>query len=342
MTATVRFGLGPLTGQTLGGTAAESSEELGLVVDAAVAAERAGFATVWVSEHHLTGDGYVGSPLLVLAAISRATTTIGLGTDVVLAPLHHPIRMAEEAALVDHLSGGRLLLGLGTGYRDAELRAFGVDPGRRVEALEHAVATARDAWAGRTVGGVTVTPPASDRGGPPIMLGGYVERAVRRAARIADGWVAPTMAEPARLAERLGWLADAGAFERSFHVVVNIAAFVGRGDPWADVGRGVVQVEERYRRWAAEQSGPPGNVGVREVAVPERPPAHVVVGSPEVCAAALQPWFDVLAGAPPAVIGHLNVRLHYPGVGRDRTLEAISLFGAEVAPLVEEGARQWT
>ncbi|HVM52965.1 MAG TPA: LLM class flavin-dependent oxidoreductase [Acidimicrobiales bacterium] len=341
MTASLRFGLGPLTGQTLGGTAAESTEELALVVDAAVEAERAGFATVWVSEHHLSDDGYVGSPLLLLAAIARATSTIGLGTDVALAPLHHPLRLAEEAALVDHLSRGRLLLGLGTGYRDVELRAFGIEPARRVAALEHAVSTLRDAWAGRPVLGGTVTPPPFDPVGPPILLGGYVERAVRRAGRLADGWIAPAMADPGQLATRLGWLADTGAFGRPFQIVVNIAAFVA-DDAWAVVGRGVVHVEERYRRWASEQGGAPGNVAVRAPAVPDRPPAHVVVGPPDACAAALRPWYDALASAPAGVVAHLNVRLHYPGVGRDGTLDAIARFGSEAMSLIEEGERQWT
>jgi alkanesulfonate monooxygenase SsuD/methylene tetrahydromethanopterin reductase-like flavin-dependent oxidoreductase (luciferase family) len=102
-------------------------------------AERRGVDAVWLTEHHQFDDGYLSQPLALAAALAVRTRSLRIGTAVLLAPLRHPLHVAEEAALVDVLSSGRLELGLGAGYVRPEFEAFGADEEQRYQATEACV-----------------------------------------------------------------------------------------------------------------------------------------------------------------------------------------------------------
>ncbi len=91
-------------------------------------AEELGFDSVWLPEHHFSTYGMLGDTLTLAAAIAQRTKRIKIGTAVVLLPLQHPVRVAEQAALVDVLSEGRLLLGVGRAYQPNEFAGYGMDP----------------------------------------------------------------------------------------------------------------------------------------------------------------------------------------------------------------------
>jgi alkanesulfonate monooxygenase SsuD/methylene tetrahydromethanopterin reductase-like flavin-dependent oxidoreductase (luciferase family) len=335
----LQFGLCGLTAQTLSGSSAETHEQIELLLDACRVAEESGLASIWVTEHHFSDDGYLPSPFAMLAAVARETSEVRLSSNVAIGALHHPIRLAEDAALVDHLSAGRLMVGLGLGYRDVEFRAFGVERSQRARRLEDCVTVLRSAWAGANVqsgGGVKVTPLPYQPGGPPLLLGALAEVGVRRAARIADGWIAPSFAQPRHLRKRLDWLREEGAFERPFVVALTLNGFVAPRHAWETVEPGALHVATQYRRWMTDSGDVPSLRPRAEDVEPsqDRPP-QFIAGTPDDCADQLRPWRDAVADLPSTATVHLNLRMTFPGVARTDQLESIRLFGTEVAPRMQ-------
>ena len=114
--------------------------------DIMVQAEDYGFDSVWPAEHHFREYGHCGTPALVLAALAARTKTIRLGTGVVVLPLNHPIRIAEDYAFLDLLSDGRVDLGLGRGYQPHEYQGFAVDQSRSRDIFRESVEVIQKAW----------------------------------------------------------------------------------------------------------------------------------------------------------------------------------------------------
>lgn len=163
-------------------------------IDQCAWADRQGFASVVLSEHHGSADGYLPSPIVLGAAIAGATKGMLIRLSVLLLPLYHPVRLAEDLAVLDLTAGGRLRLGVGAGYRPEEYEAYGLDIRRRPSLMERGIEVLKQAWTGEPfeLDGrqVHVTPRPAQRPRPAIALGGASPASARRAARIADDYQA--------------------------------------------------------------------------------------------------------------------------------------------------------
>ncbi len=165
-------------------------------IEMAAWADRLGGLQVILSEHHGSPDGYLPSPLPLVAAMAARTTTIRFNLAAMITSFHDPLRLAEDIAVVDLISGGRLDLVLANGYVTSEFAMFDAPLSGRAKRTTETVRTLKQAWTGepfeyrgRTV---QVTPTPAQPGGPAISLGGSTEGAARRAARIADGFMPST------------------------------------------------------------------------------------------------------------------------------------------------------
>ena len=156
-------------------------EVYGRALDLVVEAERLGAASVWFSEHHLFTDGYLPQPLTFAAAAAARTSRVRIGTAVLVAALRPAALVAEEAAVVDQLSGGRLELGIGAGYSVPEYALYSANITKRYGLTDSAVAEIR-----RLLDDGIVTPPAAQNPFP-IWLGYQGPQGAKRAGRLGVG-----------------------------------------------------------------------------------------------------------------------------------------------------------
>jgi len=331
----MRFGYGLITCQRHPHDLRSDPELYAEALDLAVEAEDLGFDSVWTSEHHFADDSYMPSVLPMSAAMAARTSRVQIATGLALAPLYDPIRLAEDAATVDAISGGRFLLGLGLGWLGWEFEALGKSLEDRGSAMTTVIRTAREAWSRGVLfdRNVAVTPKPAREGGPPIWIGAHAESAVRRAARLADGFLAgePTVDEFGRA---VTWIHDemaqSGREASAFDIGGYWPIFTWDDkDAWDNV-----KPYFRYMEWkyddAADAKGrlgalplpPPLDADAEEALRP-----GILCGTPEEVAHRIRTLRDV-AGAGFTFVG----RFYFPGMDRDVMRRATRLFAEEVIP----------
>ncbi len=226
------------------------------------AAETQGFDSAWLTEHHFCDDGYTPSPLVVAAAIGARTHRMRVGTNLMLLPLHDPVRVAEDAATLSIATDGRFDLGVGIGYRQLEFDQFGRKLSHRPSLVEEGIEILRRAWSGDAinftgkrfeVGDLRITP--TPRRAPHILLGGMAPPAVERAARVADGFLSTGglgMDNYCEALQRVGKPLSEG------RIILGCWAIIAE-DPEAEaarIGDHILYQANEYIKWGA--FGPPG------------------------------------------------------------------------------------
>jgi alkanesulfonate monooxygenase len=171
------------------------------LIEYGVKMDRLGFESVWAWDHILLGvepSFPIQEALLVLTAIAARTERIRVGTGVLVIPRRNPVVLAKELATLDHISRGRLVVGAAVGWYKREFDALGVDFGRRGKIMDESLEIIRRLWTEPKVDavigphnlrGAVLNPKPIQRPGPPILIGGYVDAALKRAATLGDGWL---------------------------------------------------------------------------------------------------------------------------------------------------------
>jgi alkanesulfonate monooxygenase SsuD/methylene tetrahydromethanopterin reductase-like flavin-dependent oxidoreductase (luciferase family) len=337
---TVDFGFGLITCQRYPGDPRSDQDLYRQALALAEDADTFGLDSVWVSEHHFVDDAYLPALLPMCAAIAARTQRVRVGTALLLAPLHDPVRLAEDAAVVDLISGGRLVLGLGLGWRAEEFDALGIPIASRVPRLLAAVDVLRQAWSGDLVRGghgarypgMPVRPLPAQRGGPPLWFGGLTEPAIRRAGRVADGFMA-TEVTPGGLGEQAALVrqerarrAAAGPFTMSVH----LPTFVWDGPGGWDL----IRDHHRYVAWkyddmdtarsrAAGPAPPPPLAPGGEARLRE----SIVLGTPDEVAKQIDEYRRAAGGDL-----HFIARLYFHGLPWEVQRRTLRLFAEQVVP----------
>jgi alkanesulfonate monooxygenase SsuD/methylene tetrahydromethanopterin reductase-like flavin-dependent oxidoreductase (luciferase family) len=222
----------------------------GFALEMCEEAEHLGAHSVWVTEHHLFDDGYLTQPLGFLAAVAARTRRVRLGTAIIIAPLHNPVEIAEQAALVDILSGGRLDLGLGAGYRIPEYELYGAPMTGRYAATDHRAREAR-----RLFDSGGLTPPPVQR--PlPVWMGYQGPQGARRAGLLGAGLLS---ANANLWPDYRGGLTAGGHDPARGRMAGGVQGFVS-DDPerdWPVVAKDLAYQVDSYRRHMVAGTGRP-------------------------------------------------------------------------------------
>ena len=299
-------------------------------------AEELGFDSVWMEEHHSVADHYWPSPLPVLAGFATRTSRLTLGTDILVAPFYHPVRLAEDAALLDVMSGGRLVLGMAIGYKPDEFQLYGAELERRGARFEEQLAILQGLWTQdtfrfdgryyRVEGRLEPKPLAKPH--PPIWIGGWGDLALRRAATLADNWIPGPTAELARLL--------AGKREFLAH---RAAAGLPPPTEWpltrdvivADTDREARELAERhimvsYRKEYAGAFRHPFIDASVATDLDALKQDRFLIGGPDQVIAALRPFLAEYGAT------HLICRLFFPGMPHRHIMRELTLLAREVLP----------
>lgn len=320
---------------------------LAILNEEAVRADAAGFAGIYVPDRHARTECVVASPLLFLASLIPHVPHARLGVFSLVLTAYHPMLIAEEAALVDLLSGGRLDLAISMGYHEAYWRQFGIDGRQRMSRFEESIGILKRAWQGEpfrfdgsrfSLQDVLCTPPPMQPGGPPLWIGGESSKQRLRAARWADGWAAGIGP-----LDREHWLSkvdhyrtSAAELGRSSQVILMRDAFIA--DDFASaasiagpgiIGEQLFYFQENGLKPMHDDFASPADFTMDRL----RP--HLVIGSPGDCVEQVQQLehdFDV---------DTLLLRLRWPlAPSQEHVFEAIDRFGSEVLPALARLAPQ--
>lgn len=297
-----------------------------------------GFDGIFAGQHYLTPDFSMLQPLPFLARASAEAGGMRIGLGILLLALHNPVDVAEQTATLDLLTGGRLILGVGLGYREEEFAAFGVPKGCRARRLMENLELVRALWTEPRVSHVSERLRLEDaragvhpaqRPHPPIWMAANGDVAVRRAARHADAWMMNPHARLDTLARQLSLYRkerqEAGLPPARETVCMReLCIAEDRETALRDVGPHLARKYEAYVRWG--QDGPMPTGDSLQLPYERLREARFLIGDPEDVRRSLEPLVRELG------VDHFVFRVQWPGTAQAVALRTLRLLHDEVLP----------
>jgi alkanesulfonate monooxygenase SsuD/methylene tetrahydromethanopterin reductase-like flavin-dependent oxidoreductase (luciferase family) len=302
------------------------------------AARQAGFDSIWAGQHFLAEPMAMFQPMPLLGLLAADAGGMTLGTNILVLPLLNPVQVAEEAATLDYITGGRFVLGVGLGYREAEDGAFAIRRGDKPGRLTEAVTLIRRLFTEDrvTVDGkyfqvkdVHLSLRGVRPGGPPIWIAALVDAAVTRAGAIGDGWIITFYPSMPMLKRQMKLFKEAHAASGRKPVVEYPAIkelYVAQTGEQA-VREARPYIENKYRtyaKWGQDRFLPPEEKFDQPW---ERfAPGRFIVGDAASVIREIE-WYERELG-----LDHIIGRIQWPGLPQALALETIKLMGERVIP----------
>lgn len=301
-------------------------------------AEQLGFDSIWLTEHHFTDDGYLPSMLPAAAAIAARTKRVTIGTYVLLAPFQHPVKLAEDAAVVDVISGGRLRLGIGLGYRQEEFDGFGVPRrerlGRTLETLE----ILRRAWTGERFSfkgkyfdlkDVRVLPRPVSSPHPELLWGAGAPEAIRRAAKLDLSFAC--VGGRKEIGIYVEALKALGKDPARYSIVNSRVVYIADSEEqaWADSRVALLYQAELYGKWLSAAAGTNDQSRVLIRPDADRLRRTSVLGPPDYVRGRIS---EILDTTP---MTELIIVMQLPGLDPAKGRKSLERFGKEVLPHIK-------
>ena len=305
--------------------------------------EELGFDSVWLEEHHGVKNHYWPSPLVGLAGVATRTERIIFGTDIIVLPFYHPVRIAEDAAMLDIMSQGRFILGVAIGYKPDEFTLYQTPLEMRGARFEEALRLIKQLWTQEEVNfdgqyyriiGLKIEPRPVSRPHPPLWLGGWGKLSLQRAAHLGDAWLPGPTANLDKLLT-----AQAQYRQNSREIGIDPATRptpLTREVVVAETDAKAQELAEQcllinYRdeygggAWKHPLIGAEDNAPVDQFDAISR--NRFLVGSPETVIKQLQVFVDAFG------VDHLICRLFFPGIPHDFIMNELRLLAKEVIPV---------
>ena len=298
-----------------------------------------GFDAVWIGQHYLTFPDQFFQTTPLLARLAAETGEMRVGTNLLLLPLHNVVDVAEQYATMDVITGGRLILGVGLGYRDQEYGAFGVERKTRAKLFEERIEALKLLWTedhasftGTHVHftDVSIRPRPLQTPRPPIWIGAAADPAVRRAALMGDAWIATSVTTFTAIKDQVAVYRrarqDAG-LPPAAELAQCVELYVGddRQRAFEESAPHMAAKYRSYFAWGMDQNVP-GETG-KGLSVEELVKDRFIIGTPDDCIR------ECLARKELGVT-HLIVRFNFPGMQHEHVLKAIRLFAKDVLPAI--------